>query len=83
MRVGGGNESSGLPRFAAEVIRIEKLDRGDPFRSFSKNMMRPQFCAYKGGKSITDDLNKSCGRNLPLRLVDRTGVLGHLMAVAR
>jgi crotonobetainyl-CoA:carnitine CoA-transferase CaiB-like acyl-CoA transferase len=59
MQFGGGNECSGLARFAAEVIRIAKPDRGDPFRSFSKNIMRPQICAYKGGKSITDDLNKS------------------------
>jgi crotonobetainyl-CoA:carnitine CoA-transferase CaiB-like acyl-CoA transferase len=65
-----------LAEMGAEVIKIEKPDGGDPFRSFSQNMLSPQFCAYNRGKrSVTADLNTPGGRELVLRLVDRADVL--------
>ncbi len=65
-----------LAQMGAEVIKIEKPDGGDPFRSFSQNMLSPQFCAYNWGKrSVTADLNTTGGRELVLRLVDGADVL--------
>jgi crotonobetainyl-CoA:carnitine CoA-transferase CaiB-like acyl-CoA transferase len=65
-----------LAEMGAQVVKIEKPEGGDPFRSFSKNLLSPQFCAYNRGKrSITLDLNKPAGRDLLLRLVDRFDVL--------
>lgn len=65
-----------LAEMGAEVIKIEKPDGGDPFRSFSQNLLSPQFCAYNRGKrSVTADLNTPGGRELVLRLVDRADVL--------
>jgi len=65
-----------LAEMGAEVIKIEKPDGGDPFRSFSKDMLSPQFCAYNRGKrSVTVDLNTQAGRNLLLRLIEDADVL--------
>lgn len=65
-----------LAEMGADVIKIEKPDGGDPFRSFTQNMLSPQFCAYNRGKrSVTLDLNSSGGRELLLALVDRSDVL--------
>lgn len=65
-----------LAEMGAEVVKIEKPDGGDPFRSFSKNQLSSQFCAYNRGKrSVTLDLNTPAGRDLLLRLVDRADVL--------
>ena len=53
-----------LAQMGAEVIKIEKPDGGDPFRSFSQNMLSPQFCAYNWGKrSVTADLNSQAVGN--------------------
>jgi crotonobetainyl-CoA:carnitine CoA-transferase CaiB-like acyl-CoA transferase len=65
-----------LAEMGAEVVKIEKPEGGDPFRSFSNKLLSPQFCAYNRGKrSVTLDLNKPAGRDLLLRLVDRSDVL--------
>ena len=65
-----------LADMGAEVIKIEKPDGGDPFRSFSQDLLSPQFCAYNWGKrSVTLDMNTAGGRDLLLRLVDRSDVL--------
>lgn len=65
-----------LAEMGAEVIKIEKPDGGDPFRSFSKNMLSPQFYGYNRGKrSVTVDLNNPAGRDLLLRLADQADVL--------
>lgn len=65
-----------LAEMGAHVVKIEKPDGGDPFRSFSEDLLSPQFCAYNRGKrSVTADLNSPCGREFLLRLVDRADVL--------
>jgi crotonobetainyl-CoA:carnitine CoA-transferase CaiB-like acyl-CoA transferase len=65
-----------LAEMGAEVIKVEKPDGGDPFRSFSQNMLSPQFCAYNWGKlSVTADLGTNGGREFLLRLIDGSDVL--------
>lgn len=65
-----------LAELGAEVIKIEKPDGGDPFRSFSKDMLSPQFCAYNRGKrSVTIDVSEAQGREVLLKLVDSADVL--------
>jgi formyl-CoA transferase len=65
-----------LAEMGAEVIKIEKPDGGDPFRSFSQDQLSSQFCAYNRGKrSVTADLNTAEGREFLLRLVEGGDVL--------
>lgn len=65
-----------LAEMGAEVIKIEKPDGGDPFRSFSSDLMSPQFCAYNRGKrSVTLDLNSAQGRDVLMRLVEGADVV--------
>ena len=65
-----------LAEMGADVVKIEKPDGGDPFRSFSQNLLSPQFCAYnKGKRSVTVDMNTEGGRAFLLRLVSSADVL--------
>ena len=65
-----------LADMGAEVIKIEKPEGGDPFRSFSQNLMSPEFCFYNRGKrSVTADITTDGGREFLLRLVDGADVL--------
>lgn len=65
-----------LAEMGADVIKVEKPDGGDPFRSFSKNLLSSQFCAYNRGKrSVTADMNTAGGREFVLRLVDGADAL--------
>lgn len=65
-----------LAELGADVIKIEKPEGGDPFRSFSDNMMSPQFCAYNRGKrSVTLDVSQPKGREAFLKLIDTADVL--------
>src|SRR5690349_24788992 len=65
-----------LAEMGADVVKIEKPDGGDPFRSFSENLLSPQFCAYnKGKRSVTVDMAATAGKEFLLRLVDGADVL--------
>jgi len=65
-----------LAELGADVIKIERPEGGDPFRSFSKDMLSPQFCAYNRGKrSVTIDVSQPKGREAFLKLVDSADVL--------
>jgi crotonobetainyl-CoA:carnitine CoA-transferase CaiB-like acyl-CoA transferase len=65
-----------LAEMGAEVIKIEKPDGGDPFRSFSGEPMSPQFCAHNRGKrSIVLDLTVAEGKEALLRLAEEADVV--------
>ncbi|MEW5424790.1 CaiB/BaiF CoA transferase family protein [Amorphus sp. 3PC139-8] len=77
-----------LAELGAEVIKIERPDGGDPFRSFLGGLYSPHFKAYnKNKKSVTLDLTSGDGRQTlhdMLRTADvlldnfRPGVLDRL-----
>ncbi len=65
-----------LAEMGAEVIKVERPQGGDPFRSFDGTQLSPQFCAYNRGKrSVTIDINTSAGRNVLLKLAEGADVL--------
>lgn len=65
-----------LAELGADVVKIEKPDGGDPFRSFTSDMLSPQFCAYNRGKrSVTLDVGQPAGREAFLKLIDTADVL--------
>ena len=47
-----------LAELGADVVKVERPDGGDPFRSFRKGAVSPQFAAYnKQKRSIALDLS--------------------------
>ena len=65
-----------LAEMGAEVIKVERPQGGDPFRSFDGGQFSPQFCAYNRGKrSVTIDINTPAGRDVLLKLVEGADVL--------
>lgn len=65
-----------LANLGAEVIKVERRGRGDPFREFGGSLYSPQFCAFNCGKrSLTLDISTEAGRDVLLRLADRADVL--------
>jgi crotonobetainyl-CoA:carnitine CoA-transferase CaiB-like acyl-CoA transferase len=77
-----------LGDLGAEVIKVEREDGGDPFRSFNGSLYSPHFVAFNRNKtSMQLDLQSDAGREALLQLVEtadvaidnfRPGVLGRL-----
>jgi formyl-CoA transferase len=65
-----------LGDLGATVVKVERPDGGDPFRSFDGGLYSPHFAAFNRNKSsVTADLQSAEGRDLVLRLVDNSDVL--------
>jgi len=65
-----------LADLGADVIKIERRDGGDPFRSFRGGLYSPHFAAYNRNKrSIALDLQKPEGRSVFKRLLRTSDVL--------
>jgi formyl-CoA transferase len=65
-----------LGDLGASVIKVERPDGGDPFRSFDGGLYSPHFAAFNRNKrSVTADLQSAEGREIVLRLVDESDVL--------
>lgn len=65
-----------LGDLGAEVVKIERPDGGDPFRSFKGGLYSPHFVAFNRNKqSIVVDLQSADGRDLVLRLAGDSDVL--------
>jgi formyl-CoA transferase len=65
-----------LADLGADVIKIERPDGGDPFRSFRGGLYSPHFTAYNRNKrSMTLDLQKPEGREILKRLLGTSDVL--------
>ncbi|MEX2453858.1 MAG: CaiB/BaiF CoA-transferase family protein [Rhodospirillaceae bacterium] len=65
-----------LGDMGAEIVKVEKCDGGDMFRSWRGGSYSAQFGAYNRNKrSVTVDLQSDEGREVVLRLVERADVL--------
>ena len=65
-----------LADLGAEVIKIEEVSVGDPFRTWSQGLYSPAFCAFnRGKKSVTLDVRQERGREVLLRLTDQADAL--------
>ncbi len=65
-----------LADLGAEVIKVERREGGDPFRSFRGGLYSPHFTAYNRGKrSITLDLASPDGFAILTRLLETGDVL--------
>ncbi len=65
-----------LAELGAEVIKIERPDGGDPFRSFLGGLYSPHFQAYnKNKKSVALDLSQDEGREALNDLVRSADVM--------
>ena len=63
-----------LGDMGAEIVKVEKCDGGDMFRSWRGGSYSAQFGAYNRNKrSVTVDLQSDEGREVVLRLVERAG----------
>ena len=65
-----------LADMGARVIKVEPRDGGDPFRGWEEHRYSSHFCCVNRNKhSITLDLQTDAGREILLRLADRSDVL--------
>lgn len=65
-----------LGDMGAEIVKVEKRDGGDMFRSWRGGTYSAQFGAYNRNKrSVTIDLQSDEGRDIVLRLVETADVL--------
>lgn len=65
-----------LADLGAEVIKVEEVKAGDPFRAWGKGLYSPAFCAFnRGKKSLTLDVRQERGREALLRLTDQADAL--------
>jgi len=65
-----------LGDMGAEVLKVENVEGGDPFRSFRGGVYSGHFAAYNRGKrSIAVDLRNDEGRAILLALIARSDVL--------
>ena len=65
-----------LADMGAEVIKIERPDGGDPFRSFRGGNYSPHFCSYNRNKrSMVLDLQSAEGRGVLEKLLEGADVL--------
>ena len=65
-----------LADLGAEVIKIERPEGGDPFRSFRGTLYSPTFVAYNRNKrSLTLDVRSADGREIMGRLLASADVL--------
>lgn len=77
-----------LGDLGAEVVKVEREDGGDPFRSFNGSLYSPHFVAFNRNKtSVRLDLQSDAGQEALLNIVEkadvvidnfRPGVLGRL-----
>jgi crotonobetainyl-CoA:carnitine CoA-transferase CaiB-like acyl-CoA transferase len=64
-----------LAEMGADVIKVERPGRGDPFRSFEEGLYGPQFQAFNRHKrSIQLDLQKAGDREVMWKLLDAADV---------
>jgi crotonobetainyl-CoA:carnitine CoA-transferase CaiB-like acyl-CoA transferase len=64
-----------LADMGADVIKVERPGRGDPFRSFEEGLYGPQFQAFnRNKKSVQLDLERADGRALMGQLLDAADV---------
>ena len=65
-----------LADLGAEVIKVEEVKSGDPFRAWGRGLYSPAFCAFnRGKKSLTLDVRQERGREVLLRLTDQADAL--------
>ncbi|PJE38002.1 hypothetical protein CVM52_04300 [Pseudooceanicola lipolyticus] len=65
-----------LADMGADVIKVERPDGGDPFRSFRGGAYSPHFCSYNRNKrSVALDLQSDNGKAALTRLIERADVL--------
>jgi crotonobetainyl-CoA:carnitine CoA-transferase CaiB-like acyl-CoA transferase len=65
-----------LADFGADVIKVERPDGGDPFRSFRGGLYSPQFIAFNRNKrSVVLDLQTDAGRASLRTLLSEADVL--------
>ena len=65
-----------LGDMGAQVIKVEPRDGGDPFRGWEEHGYSSHFrCVNRNKRSITLDLQTDEGREILLRLADRSDVL--------
>ncbi|MGQ3489055.1 CaiB/BaiF CoA transferase family protein [Roseovarius pacificus] len=65
-----------LADMGAEVIKIERPEGGDPFRSFRGGAYSPHFCSYNRNKrSVALDLQSKDGKTAFARLIEKADVL--------
>ena len=65
-----------LGDLGAQVIKVEPPDGGDPFRGWEAHGYSSNFrCVNRNKRSVTLDLKSEEGRNILLRLADRSDVL--------
>ena len=65
-----------LADLGAEVVKVEEVKSGDPFRAWGKGLYSPAFCAFnRGKKSLTLDVRHPRGKDALLRLTDRADAL--------
>ena len=64
-----------LADMGADVIKVERPGRGDPFRSFEEGLYGPQFQAFNRGKrSIQLDLDDDADRGVMWQLIESADV---------
>ena len=65
-----------LSDLGADVVKVERPDGGDVFRSFRGGNYSAHFCAYNRNKrSVVLDLKSDLGRKLALDLVRRSDIM--------
>ena len=65
-----------LADLGAEVIKVEEVKSGDPFRAWGKGLYSPAFRAFnRGKKSLTLDVRQERGKEVLLRLADKADAL--------
>ncbi len=65
-----------LADLGADVIKVERSEGGDPFRSFQGDLYSPHFTMFNRNKrSISVDLRSSGGREIVLKLIEKADVL--------
>ncbi|WP_163851757.1 CaiB/BaiF CoA transferase family protein [Pseudooceanicola aestuarii] len=65
-----------LADMGADVIKIERPDGGDPFRSFRGGAYSPHFCSYNRNKrSVALNLQSDAGKDTLRQLIARADVL--------
>ncbi|MGI3171035.1 CaiB/BaiF CoA transferase family protein [Pseudooceanicola sp. C21-150M6] len=65
-----------LADMGAEVVKVERPDGGDPFRSFRGGQYSPHFCSYNRNKrSVALDLQGDDGKAALTKLIEGADVL--------
>ena len=65
-----------LADLGADVIKIESIDRGDPFRQWGSGGYAPNFCSLnRNKKSVALDFTSPAGLEILLKLIDTADVV--------